>query len=98
MATTREFRFKTQQGGIYTYKARKVRGNWLVNIIVSDDTNTDEFGGLAPEQDVCAVYGEPAVGHQFRVVEYVNQGELVKSYATSEVIEILEDEDEASES
>jgi len=94
MPTTREFRFKTQAGGLYTYKARKVRGSWVVNIIVDDESNEDEFGGLAPDKDVCAVYGEPGVGHQFFAVEYVNGGEQVKSYRTSDVIEVMSDDED----
>jgi hypothetical protein len=94
MASTTEIVFKTHDGGLYKYTEQKSRGVIKSFVETLEDSNANEFPGTDGGTLMCAVYGPPAVGYQFRTILYVDQdGEQVRSFVTSPVTQVIDPEE-----
>lgn len=94
MASTTEVVFKTYDGGIYKYTESKSRGIIKSYVETLEDSNANEFPGCDETTLMCAVYGPPAVGYQFRTIVYADQdGNEIRSFVTSPVTQVIDPEE-----
>lgn len=94
MASTTEVVFKTYDGGLYKYTEKKSRGVIQSFVETLEESNANEFPGTDGGVLMCAVYGPPAVGYQFRTIVYADQdGEVIKTFVTSPVTQVIDPEE-----